>query len=386
MQPILIPTSEVLNYVVKPITELNGNPMSGAVGTRRIAAYLGVKDGDPLSAFTLPDFVIQKRPTTSEIDAGTVAPFGNPSASKQSWSLNKQYIFSRFHSEVLTSDIGLPNYGSTPLPTEADQIINNIATMYSPVIAKDLVGTAYWSHTTFDPATDYTATHDFPADTIASYQSDNGFMKQLTTALAASAFSNYKTSSGTGGIDVDGATLSSANANTLMQQMLLNAPRKLRNLNANLSSEYKPYFTISHDFFNSLKAYVASTYSGVGSGYLLFAKGKDGSTDFNTVLGLMYDGYEVYNGGAIFDEYWEHTNSATKYNHMGIFTARENLSIGVNLRSPNLVGNGGIGLGIFPRTNEPEFVGAVDMAVYLESDYLISDTSLFSTVGLELAP
>jgi hypothetical protein len=385
MQPILIPTSEVLNYIVKPITELNGNPMSGAVGTRRVAAYLGVKDGDPLSAFTLPDFVIQKRPTTSAIDAGTVTPFGNPSASKQSWSLNKQYIQSRFHSEVLTSDIGLPTYGTTALPPEADTIINNISSMYSPVISKDLVGTAFWSHTTFDPASDYTGTHDFPSDTIASYQNDNGFMKQLTTALAASAFSNYKTTTGTGGIDVDGATLSAANAAILMEQMLLNAPRKLRNLNSSLGAAYKPYFTISDDFFNALKSYVSSTFSGVGSGYLIFADGKDGRPDMNTVLGLMYKGYQVFNGGSIFDEYWEHTNPASTFNHMGYFTARENLSIGINLRSPNSLLDGGAGLSIYRRP-EPEMLGAVDLTVYMESDYLISDTSLFSTVGLEQAP
>lgn len=385
MQPILIPTQEVLNYIVKPITTLNGNPMEGAVGTRRVAAYLGVKDGDPLSAFTLPDFVIQKRPTTSAIDAGTVTPFGNPSASKQSWSLNKQYVQSRFHSEVLTSDIGLPNYGSTGLPQEADTIVNNLAAMYSPVLAKDLVGTAFWSHTSFDPDTDYSGTHDFPALTVANYQGDNGFMKQLTTALAASAFSNYKTSSGTGGIDVDGATLSAANANALMQQMLLNAPRKLRNLNANMPTQFKPYFTISNDFFNALKAYVSSTYEGVGFGYLIFAEGKDGRPDMNTVLGLMYDGFAVYNGGSILDEYWEHTNPATKYNHMGIFTARENFSVGINLRSPNALLSGDAGLSIYRRP-EPEMLGAVDLTMYLESDYLISDTSLFSTVGLELAP
>lgn len=385
MQPILIPTDEVLNYIVKPITELNGNPMTGAVGTRRVAAYLGVKDGDPLSAFTLPDFVIQKRPTTSQIDAGTVTPFGNPTASKQSWSLNKQYIQSRFHSQVLTSDIGLPNYGQTGLPQEADQIISNLAALYSPVLAKDLVGTAFWSHTSFDPATDYSGTHDFPSATISSYQADNGFMKQLTTALAAGDFSNYKTSSATGGIDVDGVTLSSSNANALMQQMLLNAPRKLRNLNANMPSAFKPYFVISNDFFNALKAHLASTFAGTGFGYLIFATGKDGRQDMNTVLGLMYDGFEVYNGSAILDEYWEHTDPATTFNHMGIFTARENLSLGINLRSPNELLGGQAGMSIYRRP-EPEKLGAVDLTLYLESDYLISDTELFSTVGLELAP
>ena len=385
MQPILIPTEETLAIIVKPITELNGNPMTGAVGTRRVAAYLGVKDGDPLSAFTMPDFVIQKRPTTSAIDAGSVTPFGNPSASKQSWSLNKQYVQSRFHSEVLTTDIGLPNYGSTGLPQEADVILNNLAALYTPVLAKDLVGTAFWSHTSFDPDTDYSGTHDFPAATIASYQSDNGFMKQLTTALTAGAFSNYKTSSGTGGIDVDGASISAENANALMKQMLSNAPRKLRNLNANMPSAYKPYFVISNDFFNALKTYLATTFAGTGYGYLIFSKGQDGTQDMNTVLGLMYDGYEVYNGSAILDEYWEHTNPATTFNHQGIFTARENLSVGINLKSPNSLLGGNAGLSLYRRP-EPEKLGAVDLTMYLETDYLISDTSLFSTAGLELAP
>ena len=105
----------------------------------------------------------------------------------------------------------------------------------------------------------------------------------------------------------------------------------------------------------------------------------------NTVLGLMYKGYQVFNGGSIFDEYWEHTNPASTFNHMGYFTARENLSIGINLRSPNSLLDGGAGLSIYRRP-EPEMLGAVDLTVYMESDYLISDTSLFSTVGLEQAP
>lgn len=383
MKPILIPTEETLNIIIKPITELDGNPMTGAVGTRRIAAYLGVKDGDPLSAFTMPDFVIQKRPTTSAIDGGTVTPFGNPSASKQSWSLNKQYVQSRFHSETLTADIGLPNYGSTGLPATADRILNNLSARYSPVLAKDVVGTAFWSSTAFDPDSDYTGTHDFPAQTIASYQSDNGFMKQLSTRLAAGDFSNYKTSSATGGIDVDGATISAENANALMRQMLSNAPRKLRNLNANMPSEFKPYFLLSNDFFNALKAYLTTTFASTQIGYTIFATGKDGIINQNNVLGLMYDGFEVYNGQAILDEYWEHTNPATEFNHMGIFTARENLSVGLNLKSPNALLGGNAGLMLYARP-EPEKLGAVDLTIYLESDYLISDTSLFSTCGLEL--
>ena len=385
MQPIYIPVQESLNYVFKPITELNGNIMSGTVGTRKVAAYLGVKSGDPLSAFTLPDFVLQNRPTTSAIDAGTVTPFGNPSASKQTWSLNQKLLFTRTHSEVLTTDIGLPNYTTNPLPPTANTIFNNIVNRYGAVLMKDITGTAFWMHTTFAPASDYTATHDFPALTIASYQADNGFMKQLTTALAASDFSNYKTSNATGGIDVDGATLSSANANSLMQQMLLNAPRKLRNLQSNMPIEYKPFFMLSHDFFNSLKAYMASTYNGTGYGYLIFATGKDGRPDMRTVIGLEYDGYQVFNEGAIFDEYWEHTNPATKYNHMGIFTARENFGVGFNFRSPATVNNGGTGI-VIKQNDDIDKLGAMDMGMYLEFDTLINDTSLFSTVGLELAP
>ena len=384
MQPILIPTEETLSYIVKPATELNGNPMAGEVGTRRIAPYLGVKSGDPLSAFTMPDFLIQKRPTTSEIDAGSVSPFGNPTASKQSWSLNQQYVQSRLHSQVLTSDIGLPNYGSTGLPATADRIINNLAERYKPTLAKDLVGTAFWSNTAFDPDTDFTGTHDFPAQTIESYQADNGFVSQLSAALTAGAFSNYKTSSATGGIDVDGATLSASDAYDLMEQILRNAPRKLRNLNNNLPSRFKPYFMISDDFFQAFTAYLASTYSGTPQGYLIFATGKDGVTDFNTTLGVLYKGFEVYNAGSILDEYWEHTNPASQFNHMGIFTARENLRLGINLKSPAGLLGGQAGLSIYKRP-EPEKLGAVDMTIYLETDYLISDTSLFSTAGLELA-
>ena len=83
MVPILIPSEETLNYIVKPMTTINGNPMVGTVGTRRIAAYLGVKNGAPLSSFTTPNFVLQKRPTTAAIDANTVTPFGNPTASSK---------------------------------------------------------------------------------------------------------------------------------------------------------------------------------------------------------------------------------------------------------------------------------------------------------------
>jgi hypothetical protein len=383
MVPILIPSEETLNYIVKPMTTINGNPMVGTVGTRRIAAYLGVKNGAPLSSFTTPNFVLQKRPTTAAIDANTVTPFGNPTASKQTWALNEQWILSRFHSEVLTTDIGLPNYGTTGLPATADTIVNNLASIYSPIMAKDLLGTAFWAHTSFDPNSDYTGTHDFPAETIANYQDDNGFMKLLTTALAAGAFNNYKTSNATGGINVSGAALSGANANILMTQMLAQSPRKLRNLNSGMGSKFKPYFMISDDFFTALQAYVADTYAGVGFGYLIFADGTDGRPDMNTVLGLMWKGYEVYNSGSILDEYWGHTNPATIYNHMGIFSARENLSIGVNVKAPTFLND--TGLSIYRRP-EPEKLGAVDLTLYLESDYLISDTSLFSTVGLELAP
>ena len=389
MQPILIPNEATLNYVIKPSIELNGNPMVGTVGTRRIATFLGVKSGDPLSAYTMPEYVLQPTPTTAEIDANSVTPFGNPTPSKQTWALQQQWVYSRLHSQILTTDIGLPNYGSTPLPPTADVIVNNLVAQYGPVIVKDFLGTSFWSHPTFDPDTTYTGTHKFPEPTIDNYKNNTGFMKQLTTALAASAFSNYKTSNGTDpalGIDVDGATLSSANAKILMDKMIAQAPMKLQYLNSGMPSEYRPYFMLSKDFFESLKSYVASTYSGVGYGYLIFATGKDGRPDMKTVIGFMYDGYEVYNAFDVLDRYWIATNPATKYNHMGIFTARENLSIGLNLKSPTNLMGGNAGLGIFDRANEPEKFGAKDLSIYLAADYLISDTSLFSTVGLELAP
>lgn len=384
MQPVLIPTEETLSYVVKPATELNGNPMQGEVGTRRVAPYLGVKSGDPLSAFTMPDFLIQKRPTTQAIDNNSVTPFGNPTASKQSWNLNEQYVHSRLHSQLLTKDIGLPNYGRTGLPSKADRILNNLAERYKPTLAKDLVGTAFWSNTAFDPDTDFTGTHDFPALTISSYQEDDGFIKQLSTALTAGSFTNYKTSSATGGIDVDGATMSSTDAHDLMEQILRNAPRRLRNLNSNMPSKYKPFFMISDDFFQAFTAYLADKFSGTTHGYQIYATGKDGVTDFNTVLGLVYKGYEVYNSSAILDEYWEHTDPASKFQHMGIFTARENFSLGVNLKSPSGLLGGQAGLSIYKRP-EPEKLGAVDLTIYIETDYLISDLELFSTAGLELA-
>lgn len=384
MQPVLIPSEETLSYIVKPATELNGNPMSGEVGTRRVGAYLGVKNGDPLSSFTMPDFLIQKRPTTTEIDNNSVTPYGNPSASKQTWSLNQQYVHSRLHSQLLTNDIGLPNYGQTGLPATADRILNNLAEKYKPTLAKDLVGTAFWSNTAFDPDTDYSGTHDFPSLTIESYQSDNGFIKQLSDSLAGGSFSNYKTSSATGGIDVDDVTLSATDAHDLMEQMIRNAPRKLRNLNSNMPSQYKPFFMISDDFFQAFTAYLADKFSGTTHGYQLYATAKDGVTNYNTVLGLLYKGYEVYNSSSILDEYWEHTNPSSRFQHMGIFTARENFSLGINLKSPAGLLNGQAGLSIYKRP-EPEKLGAVDLTIYLETDYLISDLSLFSTVGLELA-
>jgi hypothetical protein len=380
MLPIQINVQDTLQYVIKPITEQD-NLFNAPVGQRRVAAYLGVSTGDPLSAFQMPNFVIQKRPTTAEIDAESVAPFGNPTASKQTWGLNRKFVYPRFHGDLVTENIGLQNHESIGIDGTARGILNNIASQIAPSLNKDLHLQAFWSATAFDPATTYDGTHDFPAKTIASMQEDNGFMPLLKTALAAAAFTNYKSSNGTGGIDVDGATLSSANAAALANQMIANMPRKLRSLNSSMPSSFKPYAMISNDWYYALEAYLATTFAGSGVGYQILAYATDGK--IQTSLGLMYKGFEFYNGEALLDEYWEHTNPATKFNHMGYITARENLSLGLNLRSPQSVQNGEVGMTIYEH-EDPKYAGATDLAVFLEMDTLISDTSLFSTVGFEL--
>jgi len=382
MLPIQISKQDTLQYVIKPITEQN-SLFNAPVGTRRVAAYLGVSDGDPLAAFTMPDFLIQKRPTTTEIDAGSVTTFGNPSASKQAWGLNRKFVYPRFHGDLVTKDIGLQNHEAMGIDAQAKGILSTIASQIAPSLNKDLHLQSFWSHTGFDPATDYGGTQTFPAKTIASMQEDNGFLPVLKDGLDAAAFLNFKTTNGTGGIDVDGATISVANAAVLADKMIANMPRKLRGLNSSMAADYKPYAMISNDWYWALEAYLATTFSGSGIGYQIFAKGNDGT--LQTTLGLMYRGFCFYNAGSIFDEYWENTNPATKYNHMGYITARENLALGLNLKSPQSVQGGQVGMTIYERP-EPEFAGATDLALYLEMDTLISDNTLFSTVGFEQLP
>lgn len=382
MEAINFNREATLNYVIKPITEAS-NLFAGEIGTRKVVPYAGVKTGDPLAAFTMPDHVIQSRPTTANIDAGSVTPFGNPTSSKQDWSMNDYFIFPRMHSEVFSDTIGDTTTNEDNSPNDiGTQILNEVATKFKQPILKDVVNTAFWSHTGFDPATDYTATHTFPSKTITSYQKDNGLLPLLKDALDAGDFSNYKSTSATGGIDVDGATLSKANANTLASQMVGNVSRKLRGIGSQMPLEYRPFMALSHDWYLRLREYVADTFKGVESGYKLFTEGTDGK---RVEVGYMYDEFCVYNWGFIFDEYWETTNPASKFNHMGMVCAPDNLGVGFNVKSPKQVAGGEAGLRIYPRP-EPEMGGAVDLALYLQMDYLINDNSLFSTVGFEQLP
>lgn len=379
MQPINFSREATLNYIIKPIIETD-DLTSGQIGTRKIAAFAGIKNGDPLAAFTMPDRVFQSRPTTAQIDAGSNSPFGNPSASKQTWALQDHYIWSRIHGEVLTDDIGNTTNSATNAGGQIEEaILAAILDKYRMPIQNDMLGHSVWSATNFDPATDYTGTHTFETQTIASYQKNEGFMQLLKDRLDSGDFTNYKTTNATGGIDVDGATLSTANANTLASQMLGGASRKLRSYYLRMPIEFRPFFALSHDFYYRLREYVAATYAGTDAGYLIFADGTDGR---RRELGYTYQGYAVYNWGSIFDEYWESTNPASAYNHMGLFMTPENLSLGINLQSPPTIANGNAGLQIYKRP-EPELGGATDLSIYAQMDFLISDTSLFSTCGLE---
>ena len=379
MQPINFNRNATWNGIVKPIIATD-DLTSGVIGTRQVATYNRIKQGDPLAAFTMPKRVIQSRPTTAQIDAGSVAPFGNPTASKQTWSLQDHLIFSRMHAEVFTDDVGNTTENPRNMGGQIeDALLSAILDQYKMPIQNDLFGHAFWSATNFDPATDYTGTHDFEAKTITSYQKNEGFMQLLKDALDAAAFSNYKTTSGTGGIDVDGATLTTDNANALAAKLLSNASRKLRAYGGRMPIEYKPFLALSNNFYFRLRAYVAATYSGVDAGYLLFAEGTDGR---RTEIGYTYEGHAVYNYGSIFDEYWATTNPASEFNHMGLFMTPENLALGVNIQSPPTIANGQAGLQIYKRP-EPEFGGATDLSIYLQTDYLINDTSMFSSIGLE---
>lgn len=383
LQPVLFNRDATLTYFIKPITQAN-NLLAGAVGSRKIASYLGVKDGDPFAAYVLKDHIIASRPTTAQIDAGDIAPFGSPTVSKTSWALNDYWIRPRIHSEILSDLIGDNTENLDNSPNGIGQnILGNLAAKMQPVIVKDALNHAFWSHTAFDPDTTYDGTHTFPSDTVTSYAKDNGFMKLLKAANTAGSFTNYKTTSGTGGIDVDGATLSTANAYALARKMIDNANRKLRGFNEGSPISERPFLLLSHDFYYVLRQYVATTYAGVDAGYLIFADGTDGRA--RSESGFMLDGFAVYNAHAVLDEYWETTNPASKYNHMGIMTTPENFGIGFNFRSPNAVGNGNTGLRLYPRP-EPEMGGAIDLYLYLQMDYQIADTTLFSTVGIEQAP
>ncbi len=382
MQAINFNREATLNYIIKPITEAS-DLFAGEVGTRRVVAYSGVKSGDPLAAVTIPNQVIQSRPTTAQIDAGSVSPYGNASTSKLSWSLNDYFIFSRMHSEVFSDDIGDNTSNEDNSPNNLGmQILNEVANQYKQPILKDVLNTSMWSHTGFDPATDYAGTHTFGSKTITSYQKDNGILPLLKVALDAGDFTNYKTTSASGGIDVDGATLTTAEASSLAKQLTGNAPRKLRNLGSAMSWKHRAFLALSNDFYYRLREYVASTYNAVDAGYKLFTEGNDGT---RTEIGFMYDEFPVYNWHYIFDEYWESTNPASTFNHMGMLCAPENLGVGFNVKSPKNIAGGNAGLRIYPRP-EPEMGGAIDLALYLQMDYLVNDNSLFSTVGFEQLP
>lgn len=377
LQPIQINRDATLQHFIKPITEQD--PLFNApIGTRRVALYTGVQEGDPLASFTLQDFVLQDRPSTSDIDNGGFVPFGSPTASKQSWALKGKSVYIRLHSEVLSEVIGLTPNQPNGTNDRSQPIVNNLLQVLKFPFIKNLHLSAFWSHASFDPATDYTLTHSFPSKAITELQSNQGFLPLLKDALDGGAFTNYAT---TGGSGVTGATLTKASAGQLLDKLIENMPRKLRNLHKNQPFEFRPYGLLSNDFYHRAIEYVADSFSGTDAQYLIVSFAEEGVRR-GTPIGFMYRGYEFYNGGSIFDEYWEYTNPASTYNHMGMMSARENLSVGVSLRDFR---GTNYAMEVVRRT-EPEYLSAVDVNINLYTDYLIGETSLFSTVGFEQLP
>lgn len=367
-------------YFLKPVLEQD-SLFKGAVGTRRIVPFLGVNDGDPLATFVVPGAVIKKRATTAQIDAGTNAAFGNPTSSKATWALKQHEIHVNLHSQVVTDAVGLTNQDKLNGPDRGAAILQTLIGAYGAVIGMDLHRHAFWSDADLDFA-DYTD-NSFEDDTITSLGENNGFLPIIKAALTAGDFSNYKTTNATGGIDVDGATLSTANAAILVKKLVSQAPRKLKMLNYGAPIEERPFGLLSHDLYERFKEYLAETYKYDSTAYTLFAYGTDGSIDLNSPQGLRYDGFAFYNAGNLFDDYWDLTETAGKdFKHMGLLTARENLAVGINLKNPNDIETG---LTLY-RHPDPSKQGLTSLHLFLQTDFLIGDTTLMSGVGLEQIP
>ena len=372
------------NYFLNPILKTD-NLFKGTVGTRRVATFFGVNDGDPLAKFTVPNAVLKRRTTVAELHAGTNKSFGNPISSKTNWSLVPHEFHVEIDSQTVTDLVGLTNQSPANDADRGAAVMDVLINAYGNPINTDLHRHAMWSHTTFDPDTTYASpAHAFEDDTVLSLQENTGFLTLIKAALDAAKFNNYQTAVGGTGLEVDGSELSIANAGALVEKLVSQASSDLTMLNfGDQNIEKKPFGLLSHDLYNKFKYYLADKFKNSNVGYILYAQGEDGSRMLNSEAGLLYDGFVFYNAANLFDDYWKLTNkTGNLYQHMGLFTSRENLSLGLNLKNPADLDNG---LSIWTDPN-PTKQGQRTLSMFLQLDFLIGNDTLFSTVGFEKLP
>jgi hypothetical protein len=366
---ISLTQEETLDIVVKPMVQNSPiyAPLS-AGGLSPVKVLYNVKDGSYLSKVTLSDWAFQSAPSTSTLISNSYTAAHVPTGSAAQWSLVKYDFYTHLSRNLLT-DLKIHDNSAGELPDAGRELFNAMIPSLMSTVVTDISRHAFWSNTAFDPDTDFTGTHDFPATHEATMAANAGFVQLIKAAVTATTVTNVSTSS------TNGSTISTTNVKALLDAVYRAGSYKLRQkVNSTaLGMEQKPVFLVSDDVYESYKAYIETTYPD-SIGYKVLGYDAEGRPT-GDVKALVYKNCMVMCISDVLDDYHIHTGvSGAEYQHMVIFTERENLQVAYNFQE------GLNGLSLYQRDLDKKF--GIDVGLFPMMDFQIAEaTSASIAVG-----